>query len=556
MQCNFDSFLINLKRLNIHFDVLILTECWITENSIIQNLEGYKSYQTEKFINRAGGVVAYVKTELSPIVHEPVLVDANCLYIDIPNRLSILGIYRSPSVSNEIPFLSSLESLLDINKHKADFIVTGDINRNILNNSGSNEYLCLMAEFSLISAVDKPTRQKACLDHIFARTRNKIVTAVCQTSITDHSMVLAGLSNKFLKCPHTNRFRLKVNYDDIVTDLENIDWSDLLNETDPHKAANILDDTLNTVIKNHSDKVLTSRSRTNLKPWMTPGLIRCSKHKDNLHAKARKNPNDPLLHKIFTRYRNFYRDLIRKLKTKYEKEELEKNKNNPKLLWQAIRQITHTNSSKSSATNLILNNSDSQNCLDSFNKYFSTVGQNLAKQILNNINQTEEALAAKVINSDSPSNSFYLEPTDPYEVDAMIANSRIDSAPGLDGVSNRLLKTIKPFIVEPLTHVFNLSLSEGKFLNNWKTASITPVHKGGDKESPCNYRPISLLGAFSKILERIVNKRLTHFLEANELLSERQFGFRRGKCTEQAVCLLTNIIADKLDKGNACIGVF
>ncbi|KAL0851642.1 hypothetical protein ABMA28_007414 [Loxostege sticticalis] len=94
MNHNFDDFLITLGRLNIKFDILILTECWLDDNSNIDTLDGYNSYRTQKFINQAGGVVAFVKSELNPIVCEPDLDDANCLRIDIPNHLSILGIYR------------------------------------------------------------------------------------------------------------------------------------------------------------------------------------------------------------------------------------------------------------------------------------------------------------------------------------------------------------------------------------------------------------------------------------------------------------------------------
>ncbi|KAL0818947.1 hypothetical protein ABMA28_008246 [Loxostege sticticalis] len=96
IQQNFDSFLISLSRTSLKFDVLILTECWIDKNSVIGVLDGYNCYRTERFINRAGGVVAFVKSELNPIVSEPLLNDANSLYIDIPNCLAILGIYRSP----------------------------------------------------------------------------------------------------------------------------------------------------------------------------------------------------------------------------------------------------------------------------------------------------------------------------------------------------------------------------------------------------------------------------------------------------------------------------
>lgn len=87
-------------------------------------------------------------------------------------------------------------------------------------------------------------------------------------------------------------------------------------------------------------------------------------------------------------------------------------------------------------------------------------------------------------------------------------------------------------------------------------AAVIPIYKNGAKDDPCNYRPISLLGGYSKLLERVVNKRLTKYLEKNSLLSDRQFGFRQGKSTEDAVTLLTDMVVTHLDQGRSCVGVF
>ncbi|XP_059062699.1 uncharacterized protein LOC131855443 [Achroia grisella] len=94
------------------------------------------------------------------------------------------------------------------------------------------------------------------------------------------------------------------------------------------------------------------------------------------------------------------------------------------------------------------------------------------------------------------------------------------------------------------------------FPDSWKTALLYPIHKGGCKYSPDNYRPIALLGTFSKLLEKLVNRRLVKYLENQNLLSPKQFGFRSGKSTEDAVSLLITTITSKLDQGLQCVGVF
>ena len=68
----------------------------------------------------------------------------------------------------------------------------------------------------------------------------------------------------------------------------------------------------------------------------------------------------------------------------------------------------------------------------------------------------------------------------------------------------------------------------------WKIAKVILLFKGGDKKNINNYRPISLLPAFSKVLEKAVRIQLYRHL-ANGILVQQQFGFRNGRSTEQAI---------------------
>ena len=77
-----------------------------------------------------------------------------------------------------------------------------------------------------------------------------------------------------------------------------------------------------------------------------------------------------------------------------------------------------------------------------------------------------------------------------------------------------------------------------------KIARITPIYKGGDKENAVNYRPISVLPRFSKLLERIVYKRLYLYSTENNLLYNKQFGFQKGHSTNHAIVQ----VADQIHK--------
>lgn len=204
---NFGTFLVYLYRMNVVFDVIVLTECRLDDSTIIEEIPGYTSYATKNNINQNGGVVAFIKTSWPVVVTEPSFSEACCLSMSFDN-LTILGIYRSPSFKHVDNFLFSLDDNLKAHKNKQCIIVTGDINIDILESQAS-EYLCCYAEHGLEPVITKPTRLSACLDHIFVKTTNKAIGAVFDADITDHKIVAIALVTNSQHPKHT---RNKHNY--------------------------------------------------------------------------------------------------------------------------------------------------------------------------------------------------------------------------------------------------------------------------------------------------------------------------------------------------------
>jgi len=119
---------------------------------------------------------------------------------------------------------------------------------------------------------------------------------------------------------------------------------------------------------------------------------------------------------------------------------------------------------------------------------------------------------------------------------------------GYDEVSTRILKNSAPYISAPLTYIFNKILSTGIFPDRLKFSEIKPLFKKGDKTEFSNYRPISLLTSFSKIIEKIIYKRLYRHLKENNILDKEQFGFREKSSTDMATYALLNTVLSSLDK--------
>ena len=86
-----------------------------------------------------------------------------------------------------------------------------------------------------------------------------------------------------------------------------------------------------------------------------------------------------------------------------------------------------------------------------------------------------------------------------------------------------------------------------------KTAKVIPIFKSGDRLNFFNYRPISLLPQFSKILEKIFNKRLMSFIENHHILTDGQYGFRSNHSTSLALTEFVEKVTSAIDKQESTI---
>ena len=105
-----------------------------------------------------------------------------------------------------------------------------------------------------------------------------------------------------------------------------------------------------------------------------------------------------------------------------------------------------------------------------------------------------------------------------------------------------------------LLHVSKVSIQQEIFPDSLKIPNITPIFNTGDEDNVNNFRPISILPVFSKVVERIMYNRVYNHLDSNGLEYEKQFGFQRKNSTEHAVFQPTRDITGFLKKGNIHLG--
>ena len=123
-----------------------------------------------------------------------------------------------------------------------------------------------------------------------------------------------------------------------------------------------------------------------------------------------------------------------------------------------------------------------------------------------------------------------------------------NKAAGPDGVESRLLKECATEMAPVLQQIFRKSLDEAEVPDLLKEAEIVPIHKGGSKATMANFRPVALTSVVSKILEKIICSAILAFLGTNNLISQQQHGFVKGRSCQTNILLCLERWTDIIDK--------
>ena len=191
-----------------------------------------------------------------------------------------------------------------------------------------------------------------------------------------------------------------------------------------------------------------------------------------------------------------------------------------------------------------------QSIVNAFNDYFANIGPNVAKTI-------PAANTTPLRYMPNPlCNSFALFPVTPHEIIDEINNLDPSKSVGPFSVPIKLLKIIKHFLAGPLALLYNCSFATGVVPDKFKIARVVPIHKKGARVVTSNYRPISLLSIFNKLLEKLMYKRLVTFLENNSVFFNGQFGFRSNRSTVHATLLIIDKIQNAIEKKQYSCGIF
>ena len=379
-----------------------------------------------------------------------------------------------------------------------------------------------------------------------------------KTDISDHFPVFFLTETILNKTKQTNFvFKRKIteanlrNFNDALI---TVSWENVLNQTDPEKAYN---EFLETFLFHYEAFFPKQRIQVNIKnlasPWITKGILKSSKRKQKLYEKflKRKTIRNE---ENYKNYKKLFESIKLKSKANYYKDQLDKYQNNIKKTWDVIKEVIGNTKpiSHTLPKRLIINNAeifDKKSIAEQFNKYFLNVGPNLAEIIPKSNKNFESFLSGQY-----PTLKEF--PLTDEELKNAFASIKPNKSPGFDDISSNVIRFVFDALIKPTKHIFDLSLNKGIFPDKLKVARVTPIFKAGEKERVSNYRPISVLNCFSKILERIMYNRLYSFLVENNILYDKQFGFQNKHSTEHAILQLTNQILQSFSQDKFTIGVF
>lgn len=559
-------------------NIICLSEHYLKSAQLTQiTIPGYKlisKYCRNKFTG--GGVCIFVQDSLTAV---PVNLDKFCAEKDIEctatllklhtKSVQIISTYRSPS-GNFAVFLKQLELLLLKNiKPQIETIICGDFNVNYLEDSHYKNCLnSLLRSFNLFPTVQFPTRIKlnsaTAIDNIFVESHNlgKYKIKPLINALSDHDAQVIQLHNIQLtmkqetKYPKFKRIRT-INNTSIAhfrADLKNENWVEVFTHNDTNSQFNSFHSNFLRIFEaNFPNKSVTVKDNKQ-KQWLTKGIKVSCKKKRELYLLCRTT-SDNILKSYYNNYCKLLNKVITKAKQLHFQDLISVSNNKVKTTWDIIKSLSGKCVKSNPPISVKVNDKQTDvpvEVANAFNSYFLEI----VDALLKNKSTKENPLILMEQSMPKTNCSFTFIPTTPKEICEIVYSLASKTSTGYDQISSKLLKDCIHLISAPLSYIFNTSFATGVFPDRLKFTIIKPLHKKNDETSMTNYRPISLIPTFAKILEKLVHKRLSHYLDSNNLLTKSQYGFRNGKSVDEATFELTSSILKSLDKRENVIGLF
>ena len=562
------------------YNVIGVTETWLTaatpSDDADLHIDNYTFYRKDRDNGngRGGGVGIFVSDNLLCIPRMDLCPrEAELLWVEIRTyqKRIIVGVcYRPPGQNRDEQnaFFRLLENSIDNVKNICpDLIVLlGDFNDKCTDwnlphahSEIGNKLSNLLTQNNLYQIINEPTRyfsnEPALLDLIITDCPHLVLRSGVSPPLAnlDHCTIQCEFN---IKTYHTKSFKR------IVWDYKSADVKALNEALDaapwgvPLTLYEDLDDVLNfnnSIILSTCKEHIISKNvtiHTKDKPWMCNEVRYFIRKRDRCFKRFKRtlSAQDQLNFYIARKEANRAK---RNAKKRFQSKTVD-SLSDPNLdvrnFWKISKRILGDKSERMIPP-LLENNiliPDDTTKAEIFNNHFASIASHDPNMPLPRLPDIQ-------LNTNTQIDS--IETTE-LEVKRLLTQLGVHKSTGPDGIGNWILHHCSDSLCKPLTALFNKSLADGVFPRTWKLANVCPVYKKGNKSDKVNYRPISLLSNMSKVLEKIVFKRLYEYLTENRLLTDKNSGFKKNDSTTNQLLKIVHQIYQDINEGKDTCMVF
>ena len=538
-------------------DVVLVSESNMKKDTPKSRLHmpGYKLFRRDRLHADRGGVAIYIKSCIAakyiPLKYKELEPEMLCIEADINRTKVLIGVlYKAPK-SKYWVFDNVLEELAFLTTKYDHNILMGDLNINQLqNNSAAYRYLhnSFLNPLQLTQLVTKPTRitdkTTTLLDLMMVTLPQnvKVSNVTDIPGISDHCFIYMAynINRKKYKPQYITRRDFR-NFSDenFRKDMETAPWGNIYapDEHEVDKQVSILENIYTDIIEKHAPMRTIKVRKPIPTPWITDEIIEAMDQRDKYKCKFNRY-RDLRIFETYKMLKNRVNYLVRRAKVKYFRERVNSKIKQAKAFHLALKDCLVVDSKKSFMEEMTLNPDKLNTCFTAYNN--ADV----------DINMIEEEIT-KITRTTCPF-SLFLREVSELEVMKIVKSLKSNSA-GIDGINTLFLKKSITYSIHALTEIINTSIKHSIFPSRWKAAIVIPIPKCDNPTSEKDFRPISLLCIFSKILEKVIAAQLIDYLINTGLFDKFQSAYRKYHSTTTALLHILDHIYKALDNNEITV---
>ena len=532
-------------------DVVAVTEAWTNESigNDVLRLDGYdlivRRDRNDTVGGRGGGILVYVRGVYA--WEEEDVPDFNqCASVKMKTRgqnIRLSVVYRSPNSNGE----NDQKLCRWICELRGDNLIVGDFNYPGINWSAGSadargrQFYEACADAFLTQHVEGATHLSGnTLDLVLSSNPSMIrdVRWMGRLGGSDHEMMLVDIQVHTLKRkgPGMMRDFNRADYSNMRKQMS-VDWGVILGGMSAEEMWQEVKTRLDNAIEEH---VPMRRSKVTGKPkWLNSEILALIGKKRKAwdrwkKCKSRENEVE------YKKLEKSLKKKIRNSKNSVERKVAKEAKENPRAFY------AYVNSAKRTRTKIGPISGENGEVLidpgeqaERLNSHYATVF-------------TCEASDPPVMGRVMEEEMVDVD-VSPKQVSDMIERLRERSAPGPDGITNKILMELREQLSLPLSLLFRQSLDSGQVPMEWKDSTITPIFKKGSRAEPANYRPVNLTSNTCKLMEKLIKVEVEQHLERH-VLTNSQHGFRCGRSPQTNLIEFMDKVTKWVDDGK-CVDV-